>query len=159
MQYCSYTLGFYPCFLRGPTCRGIIYNVKAKQCSRDNIHHFVSYAFRWFRLQASHFSTAAFLFQTFCSVCVCVCVCKCLWKYGSSLPHSALQLHGTKTIYNSNRLGNHDSFFSHLHESPVAYVANNVLAVSNLVVQCYLCHCSGMYSSLANAYTCLVEHE
>lgn len=30
MQYRSYILGFYPCFIRGSTCRGIIYNVKAK---------------------------------------------------------------------------------------------------------------------------------
>lgn len=74
-QYCSYILGFYPCFVRGPTCRGIIYNLKAKQCSRDNIRHFISYAFRWFSLQASHFCLAAFLFQTFCSVCVCASAC------------------------------------------------------------------------------------
>lgn len=54
-QYCSSILGFYPCFVRGPTCRGMMYNVKAKQCSRDSICYFISYSFGWFSLQASHF--------------------------------------------------------------------------------------------------------
>ena len=69
---------------------------------------------------------------------LCVCVRASAHE---NMVLQSLSLHcnsiGTKTIYNSGRLGNHDSFFSHLHQSPMAYVANKELSISNLVVQCY----------------------